>query len=142
MPDSRDPVVLLSEDQAWTFLAGQKLGRLATCLGGEPAIHPVNFALQGRSIVFRTAPGHKLLALTANDLVAFEVDSWDDKGATSVICTGRAEALSKQTDVDKASQLPLRPWVATVKTHYVRVAVTGISGRQFRFGPDPVLNRF
>ena len=142
MPDSRDPVVILSEDQAWRFLASQKLGRLATAIDHEPSIHPVNFALQGKAIVFRTAPGHKRLELTTNDLVAFEVDSWDDRGATSVICRGRAEVLSGQSEIDKAKQLPLRPWVAMVMTHYVRITVEEISGREFRFGPDPMVHRF
>ena len=35
------------------------VGRIALIVDGHPEIFPVNFALERRSIVFRTAGGHQ-----------------------------------------------------------------------------------
>jgi hypothetical protein len=34
--------------------------------------------------------------------------------------------------------LPLRPWVPTIKTVFVRITPDRISARKFAFGPDPI----
>jgi hypothetical protein len=38
---------------------------------------PVVYALLDRDVVFRTAPGEKLIAAALNRTVAFEVDEYD-----------------------------------------------------------------
>ena len=40
-------------------------------------------------------------------------------------------------DIDRLEALPLRPWVPIVKTHWVRLTPSEVSGRQFHFGPEP-----
>ena len=131
------PVTPLTDAEAWAALGSMDVGRLATILGGVPDIVPVNFVIDGRSLVFRTAEGGKLLALTVNQQVAFEVDSWDDAGGWSVVAKGSAAEVTDAADLAAAEALPLRPWVPTIKLHYVRVEITEISGRRFVFGPEP-----
>jgi hypothetical protein len=36
-----------------------------------------------------------------------------------------------------AEEAPLRPWIATLKPLYVRVIASEITGRRFKFGPEP-----
>lgn len=51
-------------------------GRLAVVVGGRPLVFPVNFALDGESIVLRTDTGTKLYG-ARKGLVAFECDGID-----------------------------------------------------------------
>ena len=60
---------VLSDAECRTLLAGQDVGRVAVANGG-PAILPVVYALLDGDVVFRTAPGEKLIAAAlANDNV-------------------------------------------------------------------------
>ena len=132
MNGTTSPVVELAEEPAWDFLASQEVGRLAYHLVGEVHIVPINFTVIGGRILFRTAPGSKLLGIVMNQDVAFEVDEFDQERATSVIARGRAAFLT-DADVDALGDLPLRPsWVPTDKDAVVAIDVTEISGRSFR----------
>lgn len=138
MAHTDSPVVPLPEDSAWGLLASLEVGRLATIHEGRPEIFPINFVIDGPSIVFRTASGSKLHDLAVDQHVAFEADTWDFEGGRSVIAKGTAVEITDEDELRRAHKLPLRPWVPTVKTHFVRITVTEISGRIFNFGPDPV----
>lgn len=131
------PITEVAEDQAWELLGHVKVGRLATSLGGQPEIFPVNFVLDDRSVVFRTGQGSKLFELTANSLVAFEADSWDADNGWSVVVKGRAASVEDQDEIDRIESLHLTPWIATVKQVFVRITPTEISGREFAFGDEP-----
>jgi len=133
------PVTMLSEDECWSLLSSMSLGRLVTILGGKPEIFPVNFVTQRRTVLFRTAQGTKLYHAAMGDWVAFEAD-YHDAPLTygwSVIVKGTAHVLSANADILEAEEAPLRPWTATLKTHYVRVIALEITGRRFKFGPEP-----
>lgn len=133
---AHSPVTPLTDDEAWSRLAGAEVGRLATVMAGEPDIVPVNFVVDGRTIVFRTAEGSKLLSLTVHPAVAFEADGWDAAGGWSVVAKGTAAEVTG-SERDRLETLPLRPFVPTVKVHYIRIEVESISGREFAFGPEP-----
>jgi Pyridoxamine 5'-phosphate oxidase len=47
---------VLDRDQCLRLLADEVIGRLAVIAGNTPAIFPVNYALDGDTIVFRTDP--------------------------------------------------------------------------------------
>ncbi len=135
MTASPNPVIELSEAEAWELLATRPVGRLATSVAQQPDIFPVNFVVDDGCIVFRTAQGSKLLELTINERVAFEVDDWEvDLGGWSVVCRGAAEVIEQQADLEHAESLDLRPWVQTIKTVFVRIRVREIVGRRFHFG--------
>ena len=132
-------VTLLSEDECWSLLSSLSLGRLVTILGGKPEIFPVNFATRHRTVLFRTAQGTKLYSAVMGDSVAFEAD-YHDPALTwgwSVIIKGRAHLLSANADILDAEEAPLRSWIATVKPIYVWVIAVEITGRRFKFGPEP-----
>jgi uncharacterized protein len=50
-----EPVEVLTPTQCWDLLQSEEVGRLAVTLGYHPDIFPVNFVVDDRSIVFRTA---------------------------------------------------------------------------------------
>ncbi|KAB1659667.1 pyridoxamine 5'-phosphate oxidase family protein [Pseudoclavibacter chungangensis] len=132
-----DPVVKLGADESWERLAGTTLGRLVTHVGEVIDIFPVNFVVDDRTIVFRTAEGSKLYELTVNSDVLFEADDHDDGSAWSVVVRGNAFRIENSREIAAADELPLRPWIPTLKYNYVRITPTGVSGRAFAFGEEP-----
>lgn len=137
MTTSHEPVRDLDEARSWAFLASHRIGRLAIVIGGEPDIFPVNYVVDDRSIVFRTAEGSKLLAVSLGGRMAFQVDEWTHEGATSVLAHGTPHVLEGEEREAAAASLDLVPWVATHKEYWVRLDVDEIAGRSFAFGPEP-----
>jgi nitroimidazol reductase NimA-like FMN-containing flavoprotein (pyridoxamine 5'-phosphate oxidase superfamily) len=134
---TEDPVVRLSEDECWQRLEGPEIGRLVTHVGKVIDIFPINYVVDGRSLIFRTAEGSKLVELTVNDEVIFEVDDHTDADAWSVIVRGTAHALETLAEREAADRLGLNPWVPTLKYNYVRITPTTLSGRAFQRTPEP-----
>jgi hypothetical protein len=132
-----EPVTILSEDESWRRLGGVALGRLVTSFAGEPEIFPINFVAQGRTVLFRTSEGTKLFSAVANSVVLFEADDHNVAEGWSVIVRGRAKVLRTDAEIAEAERAQLMPWTAIPKVHYVRVTPSEITGRHFRFGPEP-----
>ena len=136
MPEN-DPNTILSASESWDLLSSVAVGRLVTEAGGRPRIFPVNFVVQDRSVLFRTAEGTKLVSSAMNNHVLFEADDHDAVGGWSVIVEGATRTLHTSEEIEEADRAQLRPWVATYKSHYVRIKPLSISGRRFLFGPEP-----
>src|ERR1700747_2296940 len=132
-----DPLTVLSEDECWSVLSSVSLGRLVTFMGGRLEIFPVNFVTQRRPVLFRTAAGPKLYDAVMSDLVAFEADDHTAAEGWSVIIKGRAHLLLENAEILDAEEAPLLSWPATLKPLYVRVIALEITGRRFKFGPEP-----
>ncbi|HTO00518.1 MAG TPA: pyridoxamine 5'-phosphate oxidase family protein [Microthrixaceae bacterium] len=130
------PVEILSEHESWELLGGVALGRLVTSVDGDPAIFPVNFVVQNRTVLFRTAQGAKLVGAAINHQVLFEADEHNVSEGWSVIVKGRARMLRTDEELAVAERAQLLPWTATLKQHYIRILPFQITGRRFRFGPE------
>lgn len=125
------PIHEIPEEDCWAMLHAEEFGRLAFHLLDEVHITPLNYAVDAhRKIIFRTAEGSKLLGLTINDDVAFEIDTFCEHEARSVIVRGRARQL-EGAEADATDQLPLRPWVNTAKFNVIAIEVDSITGRRF-----------
>lgn len=135
MPETNQPVVILPESECWDLLGTVSLGRLVTNADGIPEIFPVNFAVQRRTLLFRTAEGTKLVSAAINRDVLFEADDYTTAEGWSVIVRGVARTVRDDDDVEEAERAELLSWPATVKQHYVRVLPRRVTGRRFRFGP-------
>lgn len=132
-----DAIVELDTTECWNRLRAGSMGRIAIAPAGEVDIFPINYVVSDASLYFRTAPGSKLLDLTVNPSVAFEIDGYDDATAFSVVVKGTAERLEHQADIDLADQLPLSPWIPTLKYRWVRIQPVTVTGRSFRRDPEP-----
>ena len=131
------PVTILSATESWDLLASVALGRLVTSVDGQPEVFPVNFVVQHRTVLFRTAEGTKLVSAAINNRVLFEADDHDAGEGWSVIVKGMARMLRTAQEIEEAERAQLLPWTATLKQHYVRIQPVSITGRRFRFGPEP-----
>lgn len=124
----------LSAEECWRLLAAAPLGRLATAVV-DPAtgelsldVFPVNFLVHEGAIFFRTGPGAKLMELTANDKVAFEVDGETGLATWSVVVHGRAHRLMMDREIEESGVLELETVHPTDKWNYVRITVDSITG--------------
>lgn len=125
-----NPVSVLSDEECWELLRSAEFGRLAFHLAEQVHITPINYAVDGETLLFRTAEGSKLLAVVMNPDIAFEIDSYTDDLATSVILRGAARVLEEDEE-HRAENVPLRPWVPTLKYNVVEIRPTELSGRRF-----------
>ena len=126
-----DTVTELPLDECWELLRAHAMGRLAFHLADQVHITPINYVVDKDTLLLRTAEGSKLLGITMNQDVAFEIDQYDEDHATSVVVRGTARELEGD-EADIAEQLPLRPWVPTAKFSIVEIKPTEITGRKFR----------
>ena len=130
--DSIPPNDTMSESAAWAMLRTTVVGRLAVTADSGPDIFPVNYVVDGGTVVFRTAAGTKL-ARTVRHRVAFETDGYDPGTgeAWSVVLKGVAREVIELSEVVDALELPLNPWHATSKPYIVRIEPDSITGRRF-----------
>lgn len=135
-----EPVTILSDKESWDLLGTAALGRLVTSFADEPEIFPVNYVVQGHTVLFRTAEGTKLFSAVGNRTVIFEADDHDATQGWSVIVRGRARLLKTDADIAEADRAGLYPWIATAKPNYVRITPNDVTGRRFAFGPEPDSN--
>ncbi|GAA3546070.1 hypothetical protein AFL01nite_24530 [Aeromicrobium flavum] len=129
----------LTGNEPWDFISDHTFGRLGLTILGQPEIFPVNYTVAGRSIVFRTAEGTKLMGVLLESRVAFEVDEVAEGGATSVVVKGTARKIETEAELEELDLEDLHSWVPTLKYNLVVIDVDEISGRRFRFGPEPDL---
>ena len=127
-------MTVLTADSCWQLLRDTEVGRLAVVIGDHPDIFPINHIVDHGTLVFRSAEGTKLAGAVPDRPVAFEVDGYEAASgeAWSVIVKGQATRIEQMHELFEASDLPLFPWHATPKQHFVRIVPEEISGRRFR----------
>ena len=127
-------IEILSSDECHRLLAQDEVGRLAIVIGAMPMILPVNYALDGDAIVFRTMPGSRLDVGQGH--AAFEVDSFDRvcKSGWSVLVTGHLEEVSwyQAKDIARMKALLVEPWAPGERTMWMRLRPSFITGRIIR----------
>ena len=122
----------LPTDVCLRLLESVPVGRVSFSIGGEVVTLPVNHAVDGQEVVFRTDRGSKLSASYRQDLVAFEADDYDPETRTgwSVLIKGRAEVIREDSEIQRLRQLGLHPWVTAVEhPFWIRIRPTSITGR-------------
>jgi len=131
----------LDSEECWRLLATQPVGRVAIIVGHYPLVFPVNFALDGRSVVYRTGLGAKVHSIHRSN-VTFEVDEIDPVHRTgwSVMVKGVAQELHADRDRKTISRAELggaEPWAPGPRHHVVRIVADQITGRKIRLGDSP-----
>ena len=123
----------LREDECWDLLRTQTVGRVGWQGSDGLTIVPVNYVVDERAVVIRTAPYTELGREGSAQEVAFEVDELDPIGRSgwSVLVRGR-----RRLDPEAHGTTP-RPdvWVGGSRWLVLRIEARTISGR--RLAPDP-----
>lgn len=125
----------MAEQECLHLLGLHRLGRVALDVDGRPQVFPVNYALSGRVVAFRTAPGTKL-ANAPMSHVAFEIDDYDSMTGVgwSVMVKGIAYEITEALDHDsvKARAQLIRPMAPGQRDRWVAIRPDEITGRRFR----------
>lgn len=135
--DDRPPTRHLEQDECWRLIEAAPFGRIAAAAAGEVDIFTVNHkvdrsGVDGPTIVFRTAPGTKLIELTIHANVAFQIDGYGDAEAYSVVVKGQARELDRSSEIEQAETLGVTPWAPEEKPRWVRIRPTEVHGRAFQ----------
>ena len=129
--DSRTGIEVMERSECLSLLDAEFVGRLAILDGGTPLILPINYALDGEHVVFRTAAGAKISA--KNRPACFEIDGHDDEQhlGWSVVIRGRLEEVTTHQAhlFDRLADLP-QPWALGDKPHVMRLVPDSIQGRR------------
>lgn len=132
----------LTFDECWELLTSSIVGRLALVVDGHPEIFPVNFVLERRSIVFRTAAGTKLWESMKEKPAAFEIDGYEPstEEAWSVVARGGTALVDDPDERSAADALGLEPWEPGTKSNYVRLSPKALTGRRFKVNAPDLWN--
>ena len=105
---------------------------MAVTVGALPAVFPVNYAVEGDHVYFRTAPGTKLEAASHNAIVAFQIDHIDPEAHTgwSVLVVGPSSVLDDPDAVERLADLPLPRWISGGPETLVALKAELVSGRE------------
>jgi nitroimidazol reductase NimA-like FMN-containing flavoprotein (pyridoxamine 5'-phosphate oxidase superfamily) len=135
----RTGLEMLDRDECMALLDRSSLGRIAVVVDAHPLVFPVNFTLDGDTIVLRTDVGTKLYG-ARNGPVAFECDGTDSVYHTgwSVLATGTAEEVRDDSEVARLERLPLPTWAPGPKTSWLRIRPRSLTGRSIApYGHTP-----
>lgn len=144
MADLRDQgsLVELDPGECLDLLATHDFGRLAINDDGGPLIFPVNYAVEGGTVTFRTTMGTKLAAADERATVSFQVDRLDREEGIgwSVLVRGRLQEVVRGDELDRLVALDLQPFAGGRRAHWVRVMARSMTGRKVPLdnsdGPD------
>lgn len=130
-------LVRLDEQQCWEFVARHSLGRVGLVHLSNPLIFPVNYALDGGTVVFRTAPGTKLATAGLGRPAVFEVDEASPlfETGTSVMVHGTLHRVTEHAERERLAHLPLRPWAPGTRDQLVRLEPGWVTGRRIPVHP-------
>jgi nitroimidazol reductase NimA-like FMN-containing flavoprotein (pyridoxamine 5'-phosphate oxidase superfamily) len=137
MPDSRE----LSYSECEALLRAGVAGRVALMSPTGPQIVPLNYSVVDSTIIVRTSPESVLGKYGPDAVLAFEVDGFDHayQQGWSVVARGRAGVVRDVTALKRiAAVWEPRPWASGVRSLFLRIAWTELTGRQLGTGWDPM----
>jgi len=126
----------LGVEECWERLRENVVGRIGFDIGHGIRIHPVNYAVDGETVVVRTAPDTELarcVQLFADGaVVAFEIDvvDHDHHQGWSVLLSGRLSTVSVDERNDMKAVWAPRPWVGDDRDLWLRLTPVEVTGRE------------
>ena len=113
----------LSRFECVELLTAHSVGRVGLCTPMGPRIFPVNYVVDGSSIVFRTSPYSTLGTYGWGLETVFEVDHLDHQqmAGWSVTALGRGQVLVDPDEVTPLSEQGPQPWAGGSRNMYVRL---------------------
>ena len=122
----------LTRAECLRLLCSAGVGRVIFTDNAWPAATPVNFALDGQSVVFRTTAGSRLARAADGAVVGFEVDHIDEDSWSgwSLLLIGVAEVLRSDSDILWAERLGLIGGAGEERAVFVRITPGAVTGRR------------
>jgi nitroimidazol reductase NimA-like FMN-containing flavoprotein (pyridoxamine 5'-phosphate oxidase superfamily) len=141
MTDAAGSLDVIPADECYELLAGHDVGRIGVNAGHYPLIIPVNYGMDGRTIVIWTHPGTTLSA-AAHANVSFEVDLIDraTRSGWSVLVRGLGEEVGAEHRaelVERTHAVGVQPWAPGEHGNWLRIIPHAVSGRRIVPGQLP-----
>jgi transcriptional regulator with XRE-family HTH domain len=124
----------LTERECQTYLAPGGVGRFLFVADRGPVAVPVNYAMLGDDVVFRTDDRTAAAGAVGQQKVSFDVDHIDDalSEGWSVLVSGTASILTRPEDLRAAGGLAIEPWPGGSRDTYIRLVAEEMTGRRIR----------
>lgn len=136
-------VVELTEDESRDLLQTDQVGRVAFVTPTGPRIVPVNYAVAGDAVEFRTTAYSELAVHAPDQPVAFEIDHLDHQRERgwSVVVQGTCRRVDHASGTREADDGP-EPWAGGVRPLVLRVEMEQVTGRRVggEHWPHPVVS--
>jgi nitroimidazol reductase NimA-like FMN-containing flavoprotein (pyridoxamine 5'-phosphate oxidase superfamily) len=127
----------LSRDECLTRMATQRIGRLGVVVDGVPLVLPMQFAMDGETVVFQTNQGAKVLHAPLTS-VSFEVDhvDWEKGVGWSVLLQGYGADITSAIDgrSEELRSLAVDSWAPPPADRWLEIIPRKITGRLLRVG--------
>lgn len=127
-----DRIVEMTERKCMQLLAANHFGRVAVNDREGPVVLPVNYVLDGDSVLFRSGMGTKVEAGARGAPASFEVDAADERTRTgwSVVARGTLTDVYDPVEIERARRLPVEPFAGGDRPHYLRLLISQLTGRR------------
>jgi nitroimidazol reductase NimA-like FMN-containing flavoprotein (pyridoxamine 5'-phosphate oxidase superfamily) len=115
-------------------LGRQQVGRIAVCTRDGPVVIPVNYAMDGETVVIRTS-SYSQLAAHAREQAAFEIDDIepDMRRGWSVLVVGTAEPVEDVDGlVESGLVKTLTSWAPGSRDLFITITPRRVTGREVR----------
>ncbi|SHM90407.1 pyridoxamine 5'-phosphate oxidase family protein [Cryptosporangium aurantiacum] len=122
----------LDRDECLELLASVPVGQVVFSFRALPEILPVNFRVDGESVVMRVASGSALARVADGTVLAFHADRVDEseRSGWSVTVVGRVSEVTDEAEQDRIRALPLESWMSDARDHFLRIDAERVTGRR------------
>lgn len=127
-----DRIVEITQHECMELLAANHFGRVAVNDDDGPVVLPVNYLLDGDSVLFRSGVGTKLEAGVRGSPASFEIDAIVERTRTgwSVLARGTLTDVYDPDELERARRLPVAPFTGGDRPYYLRLLIYRVSGRR------------
>ncbi|MCU7821269.1 helix-turn-helix domain-containing protein [Kitasatospora sp. DSM 101779] len=125
-------LVQLGVRECWERIGDHGVGRVALPAGPGPAVLPVNYVVDARTIAYRTTP-HSAAAPDTGTTLSFQIDRIDEKLSRgwSVLLAGTAEHVTTHEEIERLNRHPgSEPWAGGDNPLWIRIRPTRVTGRR------------
>ncbi|MFB9318784.1 pyridoxamine 5'-phosphate oxidase family protein [Cryptosporangium minutisporangium] len=122
----------IDREECLALLASVPVGQVVFSFRALPEILPVNFRVDGASVVLRVASGSALARVTHGTVLAFHADRIDEAARTgwSVTVVGRVTEVTDEDERARIRALPLESWMSDARDHFLRIDAERVTGRR------------
>jgi hypothetical protein len=125
-------LVDLSREECLELLGATSVGRIAYTTDDGPRVLPVNYVLEGDSVVFRTVSDGEVYRHALGTTCAFEIDEIDEfyQSGWSVLAVAGLQLLTEEEfALLQFGKIP-KPWAVGPRSMFVRLPCVQLTGRR------------
>jgi len=121
---------VMTDEECLELLEAESVGRVAWNEPEGPLVLPVNYAMEGTSIVFRTSMNTKLARQLHLGFASFQIDEHDDftQSGWSVLVRGVMSCIDAHAS--ESDEARVAPWADGDRRFLMRITPLIISGRR------------